>query len=182
MRSQEEDNVSKYYDEVNRKKYTKERKEMLSSLLGSGANSILNGHSGESTVETSVSGNSSGAGSKESTTSPSLLMDLFSHSGTDCGILINEHSKSTLSIGASGSVKDDIVIHRHNSVEVICKGGDSDENHFKADADNDSVDMLEENSANSYHQNSSVHSPSEIKQLLSNNHKEFGEPMTDREK
>ncbi|XP_053395171.1 adhesion G protein-coupled receptor L2-like isoform X2 [Mercenaria mercenaria] len=109
--SQEEDNVSKYYDEVNRTKYTKERKRMLSSLLGSGSNGSgpesRRSASGGSTAETSVSYNSSSGGSKEST-SPSLLMNFFSHSGTDCGILINEYSKSTSSVGASGSVKDDI--------------------------------------------------------------------------
>lgn len=102
--SQEEDNVSKYYDEVNRTKYTKERKKMLSSLLGSGSGS----GSGGSTAEMTVSYNSSSEGSKESTSPSVQLMDLFTHSGTDCGILINDCSKSTSSVGASGSVKDDI--------------------------------------------------------------------------
>lgn len=102
--SQEEDNVSKYYDEVNRTKYTKERKKMLSSLLGSGSGS----GSGGSTAEMTVSYNSSSEGSKESTSPSVLMMDPFTHSGTDCGISINDCSKSSSSVGASGSVKDDI--------------------------------------------------------------------------
>ncbi|XP_060556123.1 uncharacterized protein LOC132716804 isoform X2 [Ruditapes philippinarum] len=182
--SQEEDNVSKYYDEVNRKKYTKERKRMLSSLLGSGSRGddlTSNNRSGETTAETSVSCTSSGTGSKESTTSPSSLMDLFSHSGTDCGILINEHSKSTLSVGASGSVKDevDIVLQNHlNSDDTADTRGKCEEDHFEV-ITNDSVDVVTESNANSY-QKPLVHSKSYDKNHLTNTHHEYDKPVKDK--
>ena len=76
--SQEEYNVSKYYDEVNRTKYTKERKKELSILLGSSGSSDITGD----TKSTSISG-----GSNESDIVP-LKVTLKQHdaAGDDSGI------------------------------------------------------------------------------------------------
>ena len=52
--SQEEYNVSRYYEEVNRTKYTKERKKQLSVLLGSSGGSVSNAD----TKSSSTSGSS----------------------------------------------------------------------------------------------------------------------------
>ena len=90
--SREQYNVSHYYDEVNRTKYTAERKRQLSALLGSA-----------DTRSTTISYNSSN-GSKGSD-APSFSVDMTGTSGTDSENLSSAPSVSRL-IGASGSVKD----------------------------------------------------------------------------
>ncbi|XP_052256358.1 uncharacterized protein LOC127861711 [Dreissena polymorpha] len=101
----EEYNVSRYYDEVNRTKYTAQRKRELSALLGSSdTNSIT-----MDTRSTSISGSD---GSKEST-APSLKIDFsFSVRRDSVFETINDSNGERRSIGASGSVKDDVVSAR----------------------------------------------------------------------
>ncbi|KAL4236660.1 hypothetical protein ACF0H5_005045 [Mactra antiquata] len=99
----EADNVSKYYDEVNRTKYTMERKRQLSFLLGSGSTGDGTASS-DSTTRTSL-----GYSHKRPSSAPSFTVNALIHSGTDGGMLIKDNSKSsTSSVGASGSVKDEI--------------------------------------------------------------------------
>lgn len=107
--SSEADNVSKYYDEVNRTKYTMERKRQLSFLLGSGSSGYGTG-STESATEASTD-----SYGKQLCGAPSFTVSASIHSGTDGGVLVKDNSKSSSSsVGASGSVKDEIQVCRGN--------------------------------------------------------------------
>lgn len=98
--SQEEYNVSNYYDEVNRTKYTAERRRQLSALLGSTSKSRASSDTKSTTVSYSSSNDS-----KESD-APTFTVDITGSSGTDSGELTSINSKVSKIIGASGSVKD----------------------------------------------------------------------------
>ncbi|XP_052777022.1 uncharacterized protein LOC128214543 isoform X2 [Mya arenaria] len=112
--SQEQYNVSKYYDEVNRTKYTVERKRELSALLGSSASSAA---ITADTNSTTVSYNSSSDGSKDSN-APSGLVDFTYPSRRDSRLDTISDSKSSLSdrsVGMSGNVKDEMFVARARS-------------------------------------------------------------------
>lgn len=100
--SQEEYNVSSYYDEVNRTKYTAERKRELSALLGSTS------RCSSDTKSTTVSYNSSN--DSKGSDAPTFNLEGLGApgtSGTDGGTTASVvDPKVSKIIGASGSVKD----------------------------------------------------------------------------
>jgi len=106
--SQEECNVSRYYDEVNRTKYTTERKRELSALLGSSASSAaITTDTRSTTLSVQYSsGNSDGSGES---TAPTFALDFFGPDRLDT-ITDDMCSYGEPSVGASGSVQDELCL------------------------------------------------------------------------